>query len=134
MDSFSFTIPQNIKFGAGTLDLLPDLAKELGKKQRIYYFRSSSEQDRNGGKVPEGIKKCRPWKAECFTETEGNPSTDTVVKATEGFKKSKMRISLLHLAVALRLMLLRQWLYLQRMVATLLIMKVQVRLWGRLFP
>ena len=33
MDSFSFTIPQNIKFGAGTLDLLPDLAKELGKSK-----------------------------------------------------------------------------------------------------
>lgn len=33
MDSFSFTIPQNIKFRAGTLDLLPDLAKELGKSK-----------------------------------------------------------------------------------------------------
>lgn len=33
MNSFSFTIPQNIKVGAGSLSLLPDLAKELGKSK-----------------------------------------------------------------------------------------------------
>ena len=87
MDSFSFTIPQNIKFGAGTLDLLPDLAKELGKSKG--YIISGPHLNKIGM-----VAKC--WKAlknagmesECFTETEGNPSTDTVVKATEGFKKS----------------------------------------------
>ena len=132
MDSFSFTIPQNIKFGAGTLDLLPDLAKELGKSKG--YIISGPHLNKIGM-----VAKCRKalknagMESECFTETEGNPSTDTVVKATEGSRKVK-RISLLHLAVALRLMLLRQWLYLQRMVATLLIMKVQVRLWGPVVP
>lgn len=88
MDSFSFTIPQNIKFGAGTLDLLPDLAKELGKSKG--YIISGPHLNKIGR-----VAKCRKalknagMESECFTETEGNPSTDTVVKATEGFKKSK---------------------------------------------
>lgn len=88
MDSFSFTIPQNIKFGAGTLDLLPDLAKELGKSKG--YIISGPHLNKIGM-----VEKCRKalknagMESECFTETEGNPSTDTVVKATEGFKKSK---------------------------------------------
>lgn len=88
IDSFSFTIPQNIKFGAGTLDLLPDLAKELGKSKG--YIISGPHLNKIGM-----VAKCRKalknagMESECFTETEGNPSTDTVVKATEGFKKSK---------------------------------------------
>lgn len=88
MDSFSFTIPQNIKFGAGTLDLLPDLAKELGKSKG--YIISGPHLNKIGM-----VAKCRKalknagMESECFTETEGNPSTDTLVKATEGFKKSK---------------------------------------------
>ena len=88
MNSFSFTIPQNIKFGAGTLDLLPDLAKELGKSKG--YIISGPHLNKIGM-----VAKCRKalknagMESECFTETEGNPSTDTVVKATEGFKKSK---------------------------------------------
>ena len=88
MDSFSFTIPQNIKFGAGTLDLLPDLTKELGKSKG--YIISGPHLNKIGM-----VAKCRKalknagMESECFTETEGNPSTDTVVKATEGFKKSK---------------------------------------------
>lgn len=88
MDSFSFTIPQNIKFGAGTLDLLPDLAKELGKSKG--YIISGPHLNKIGM-----VAKCRKalknagMESECFTETEGNPSTDTVMKATEGFKKSK---------------------------------------------
>ena len=88
MESFSFTIPQSIKFGAGTLDLLPDLAKELGKSKG--YIISGPHLNKIGM-----VAKCRKalknagMESECFTETEGNPSTDTVVKATEGFKKSK---------------------------------------------
>ena len=88
MDSLLFTIPQNIKFGAGTLDLLPDLAKELGKSKG--YIISGPHLNKIGM-----VAKCRKalknagMESECFTETEGNPSTDTVVKATEGFKKSK---------------------------------------------
>lgn len=88
MDSFSFTIPQNIKFRAGTLDLLPDLAKELGKSKG--YIISGPHLNKIGM-----VAKCRKalknagMESECFTKTEGNPSTDTVVKATEGFKKSK---------------------------------------------
>ena len=63
MDSFSFTIPQNIKFGAGTLDLLPDLAKELGKSKGYIISGPHLEQESEMvAKVPEGIKKCRHGK------------------------------------------------------------------------
>lgn len=88
MDSFSFTIPQNIKVGAGTLDLLPDLAKEFGKSKA--YIISGPHLNKIGmvAKCQKALKNAG-MESECFTETEGNPSTDTVVKATEGFKKSK---------------------------------------------
>lgn len=33
MNDFSFSIPQNIRVGAGSLKLLPDLAGELGKNK-----------------------------------------------------------------------------------------------------
>lgn len=37
MDSFSFTIPQNIKFGAGTLDLLRIWQKNWAKAKDILF-------------------------------------------------------------------------------------------------
>lgn len=88
MNSFSFTIPQNIKVGAGSLSLLPDLAKELGKSKA--YIISGPHLNKIGmvAKCQQALKAAG-MDSEAFTETEGNPSTDTVAKATEGFKASK---------------------------------------------
>ena len=37
MNEFAFSIPQNIKVGAGSLSKLPELAKELGRtRQEVY--------------------------------------------------------------------------------------------------
>ena len=88
MNRFSFTIPQNIKVGAGTLSLLPDLAKELGKSEA--YIISGPHLNKIGmvAKCQKALKSAG-MDSECFTETEGNPSTNTVAKATEAFKESK---------------------------------------------
>ena len=88
MNSFSFTFPQNIKVGAGSLSLLPDLAKELGKSKA--YIISGPHLNKIGmvAKCQQALKAAG-MDIEAFTETEGNPSTDTVAKATEGFKASK---------------------------------------------
>ncbi|MDD6038654.1 MAG: iron-containing alcohol dehydrogenase [bacterium] len=88
MNSFSFSIPQNIKVGAGSLSLLPDLAKELEKRKA--YIISGPHLNKIGmvAKCQDALKSAGIDSAS-FTETEGNPSTETVAKATEGFKKSK---------------------------------------------
>ena len=87
MNSFSFTIPQNIKVGAGSLSLLPSLAAELGKSKA--YIISGPHLNKIGM-----VDKCAAALAAAgiasdrFTETEGNPSVATVEKATAGFKES----------------------------------------------
>ena len=87
MNSFSFTIPQNIVVGAGSLKRLPELAKNL-KKSKAYII-SGPHLEKIGM-----VDKCRETlkaagiESDAFTQTEGNPSTDTVAKAAEGFKSS----------------------------------------------
>lgn len=87
MNSFSFTIPQNIVVGAGSLKRLPELAKNL-KKSKAYII-SGPHLEKIGM-----VDKCREAlkaagiESDAFTQTEGNPSTDTVAKAAEGFKSS----------------------------------------------
>ena len=87
MNSFSFTIPQNIAVGAGSLKRLPELAKNL-KKSKAYII-SGPHLEKIGM-----VDKCREAlkaagiESDAFTQTEGNPSTDTVAKAAEGFKSS----------------------------------------------
>lgn len=88
MNSFSFTIPQNIVVGAGSLKRLPELAKNL-KKSKAYII-SGPHLEKIGM-----VDKCREAlkaagiESDAFTQTEGNPSTDTVAKAANGFKSSK---------------------------------------------
>lgn len=87
MNSFSFTIPQNIVVGAGSLKRLPELAKNL-KKSKAYII-SGPHLEKIGM-----VDKCREAlkaagiESDAFTQTEGNPSTDTVAKAAEGFKSN----------------------------------------------
>lgn len=87
MNSFSFSIPQNIKVGAGSLKLLPSLAKEVGKTKA--FIISGPHLNKIGL-----VKKCADALADAgipsasFTETEGNPSVATVEKATALFQES----------------------------------------------
>ncbi len=87
MNSYSFTIPQNIVVGAGALSKLPELAKKLGKSKA--YIISGPHLNKIGmvDKCKEALKSAG-LESDSFTQTEGNPSTDTVAKAAEGFKES----------------------------------------------
>lgn len=87
MDQFNFSIPQNIIFGKGSLNRLPELALKLKKSKG--YIISGPHLNKIGL-----VEKCREAlktagiESEAFTETEGNPSTETVEKAAAGFEKS----------------------------------------------
>lgn len=84
MKEFSFSIPQNIKVGPGSLSKLPELAGELGRNKA--YIISGPHLAKIGM-----VAKCQDAlhsagiDSDCFTETEANPSTETVEKAKEGF-------------------------------------------------
>lgn len=86
MKDFSFSIPQNIKAGAGSIKLLPELAGELGKKKG---FIISGPHLNKIGMVEKCQKALLEAGIECdsFTETEANPSTDTVEKAADKFRE-----------------------------------------------
>ncbi len=88
MDSFSFSIPQNVIFGKGSLKKLSDVAFEMGGKKG---FIISGPHLKKIGMVDKCIAELKSAGIECeaFTDTEGNPSTDTVDKATKLFRGSK---------------------------------------------
>lgn len=87
MAAYSFSVPQEIVFGRGTLDKLPEYVNKLDCKKA---FIISGPHLKKIGLVD----KCRDAlkaagiKSGIFTETEGNPGTDTVDKAAELFMDS----------------------------------------------
>ena len=87
MAAYSFSVPQEIVFGRGTLDKLPEYVKKLDCKKA---FIISGPHLKKIGLVD----KCRDAlkaagiKSGIFTETEGNPGTDTVDKAAEQYMDS----------------------------------------------
>lgn len=87
MSLFSFAIPQNITFGSGALDKIPEAVS--GMKVTKAFIVSGPHLNKTGlvdlvaSKLMEaGIE------SESFTETEGNPSTGTVEKAAAKFASS----------------------------------------------
>ena len=87
MDTFSFSIPQNIVFGKGSLKELPLLAKKLKKGKAFIISGPHLKKIGMVTKCEEALSLAGMESA-AFTETEGNPSTETVEKATEAFKNS----------------------------------------------
>ena len=87
MKDFTFSIPQNIVVGKESLAKLPQLAKKLGGK---HAFIISGPHLNKMGIVQscEDALKAEGMDASAFTETEGNPSVETVDKATKAFKES----------------------------------------------
>ena len=87
METFSFSIPQHVIFGKGSLGKLPEAAKALGKNKALII--SGPHLNRIGM-----VDKCQAALSAAgigsaaFTETEGNPSTETVEKAVEAYKSS----------------------------------------------
>ena len=87
MNSFSFSVPQNIIVEKGGLAKLPEAAKELGGTKA--FIISGPHLNKMGivGKCIEALE-AKGIKATAYTDTEGNPSVETVEKATEAFKES----------------------------------------------
>lgn len=87
MKEFSFSVPQEIIVGKGSLGRLPEAAEKLGGKHgfiisgphlnKMGIVASCSESLENAG-----------IKVDAYTETEGNPSVETVEKAAAAFCKS----------------------------------------------
>ena len=91
MNTFSFSLSQNIKFGRGSLDELSKIAETMKVKKAFIVSGPHLFKAGLVSKCAESLGKAG-ISSESFTETEGNPSVETVKKATEYFKKSNADI------------------------------------------
>lgn len=87
MNDFTFSVPQNIMVGRGSLAKLPEAARQLGGSHA--FIISGPHLTKMGlvGKVSDSLAAAG-FAVDAFTETEGNPSTDTVEKAAAAYKAS----------------------------------------------
>ena len=87
MNTFNFSVPQDITVGKGSLEKLPEIAKKLGGS---HAFIISGPHLAKMGLVEKAADylKTVDIKTDAFTEIEANPSVATVEKATEKFKES----------------------------------------------
>ena len=87
MNTFNFSVPQDITVGKGSLAKLPEIAKKLGGS---HAFIISGPHLAKMGLVEKAADylKTVDIKTDAFTEIEANPSVATVEKATEKFKES----------------------------------------------
>lgn len=87
MNTFNFSVPQDITVGKGSLAKLPEIAKKLGGS---HAFIISGPHLAKMGLVEKAANylKTVDIKTDAFTEIEANPSVATVEKATEKFKES----------------------------------------------
>lgn len=87
MQEFSFSIPQDIIVGRGSLSKLPDVARKSGGSHG--FIISDPHLNKMGV-----VKSCADAlehasiKADTYTDTEGNPSVETVDSAAKAFKES----------------------------------------------
>ena len=87
MAAYSFSVPQEIVFGRGTLDKLPEYVKKLDCKKAFIITGPHLKKIGLVDKCRDALKAAG-IKSGIFTETEGNPGTDTVDKAAEHFMDS----------------------------------------------
>ena len=85
MNEFSFSVPQNITVGKGSLAKLPEIAKKSGGS---HAFLMSGPHLAKMGLVEKAANslKSAGIAVDTFTDIEGNPSVETVDKATVAFK------------------------------------------------
>ena len=87
MNDFTFSVPQEILFGQGSLQKLPSVMEKLGSKHT--FIISGPHLNKMGVvKRVSDILAQAGVSCDAFTETEGNPSVETVDKATARFKAS----------------------------------------------
>jgi alcohol dehydrogenase len=87
MNEFTFSVPQNIVVGKGSLKKLPQISRELNGTHA--FIISGPHLNKMGV-----VASCAEYLQEAgipvstFTETEGNPSVETVEAATAAYIKS----------------------------------------------
>ena len=87
MEEFSFSVPQNIVAGRKTIEKLPEIAAKLGGKKA--FIISGPHLNKIGAVAAcEALLKKAGIESAAFTDCEGNPSMETVEKATAMFQKS----------------------------------------------
>lgn len=87
MEEFSFSVPQNIVAGKGTIKKLPEVAAKLGGKKA--FIISGPHLNKIGAVAAcEALLAEAGIQASAFTDCEANPSVETVDKATAQFKES----------------------------------------------
>ena len=87
MEEFSFSMPQNIVAGRKTIEKLPEIAAKLGGKKA--FIISGPHLNKIGAVAAcEALLKKAGIESAAFTDCEGNPSVETVEKATAMFQKS----------------------------------------------
>lgn len=84
---FTFSVPQNIVVGRGSLAKLPALAKELGGTHGFIISGPHLYKMGLVEKCADNLKNAGLW-CDIFAETEGNPSVETVERATAAFQAS----------------------------------------------
>lgn len=87
MNTFNFSVPQDITVGKGSLAKLPEIAKKLGGSHAFIISGPHLEKMGLVEKAADYLKTM-DIKVDAFTEIEANPSVATVEKATEKFKES----------------------------------------------
>lgn len=85
MDTFTFSVPQNIIFGKGSLAKLPECAKKLSAKKAFILTGPHLAKTAHCANVISGLQEAGIETA-VFSDIEGNPSTDTVAKAAAAYK------------------------------------------------
>ena len=87
MNTFNFSVPQNITLGRGSFNKLPEIAKKSGGTHALII--SGPHLEKMGL-----VKKAADYlasvdiKVDTFTDIEANPSVETVERATEKFNES----------------------------------------------
>jgi alcohol dehydrogenase len=87
MNEFAFSVPQNIVVGKGSLKKLPQISRELNG---THAFIISGPHLNKMGVVEScaEILRADGILVSTFTETEGNPSVETVEAATAAYQES----------------------------------------------
>jgi len=83
---FTFTVPQDIIFGAGSLSRLPELLKKNKAEKALLISDRGLEKLGVVEKVA-GVIEGSGMKCETFLDVEANPSCETVDKAVEQYKE-----------------------------------------------
>ena len=85
MQEFEFSIPQTVLFGSGSLKRLPDAVKRL-EANKVFII--SGPHLYKCGAVSKCLDTLKEHgiPSDFFTDTEANPGTDTVEKATKCLK------------------------------------------------